>query len=137
MTLSLDKRKRTLVVRHPVSDQVLAAALIVLFLSIVVWYIQKTPRFHLSAVWVVLFFSAPVFLGIWILRTKITVQLDRIERREMRVRRIDLPSNVVVEKNGSSARLREQESGFDYRFPKYLGHRGRLEARLRELFEQE
>lgn len=134
MSISREVAPSALVVKRPLSDQIIAGILIAIFLPATIRFFARFPGLNWSSILAALFFLSPVLIGFWMLRTKISVFQDHIEERGVFCHRVDLPGNVNVKEYGRTSLLHDHESGFEYIFPVGLRHKGRLHKRLEEFF---
>lgn len=122
--------KKSLIVAHPKGDRIMAIIMIVI--SFLLFYfsfpVQSSIDGKLIATWI--FFTLPALVGASILRARIVVFHDHIEVRGVLQRKVEVPHSVSVRLRGPLVCLADCEGGFEFRFPKYLSHRGELEKRL-------
>lgn len=122
--------KECLIVTHPRGDQV--TAIIMTAISLLLFYfsfpLQSSIDGKLIVTWI--FFSLPALVGASILCTRIVVFHDHIRVRGFLRRTVGVPHSVSVKLRGPLVCLADGEGNFEFRFPKYLSHRGELKKQL-------
>jgi len=127
-----DGRGPALVIALPVRDKIAASFVLVGMGAFLAWYVLELERVDYWS----LFIGAALLTNLLFLWEKIVVNKTSVRKRVLRWRQVELPTNVTVERHGPLVCLREAESQFEYRFPKYMKHGGELERTLRVFFQQ-
>lgn len=121
-----------LVITLPVRDKIAASFVLVGMGVFLAWYVFELERVDYWS----LFIGAGLLTNLLFLWEKIVVHRTSVRKRVLRWRQVELPGNVTVERRGPLVCLREAQSQFEYRFPKYMKHGGELERRLKLFFQQ-
>jgi len=121
-----------LVITLPVRDKIAVSIGPVGMGAFLAWCVFELERVNSWS----LFIGAGLLTSLLFLWEKIVVHRTSVRKRVLGWRQVELPGNVTVERRGPLVCLREAQSQFEYRFPKYLKHGGELERRLRVFFQQ-
>lgn len=127
-----DGHEPALVITPPLGDRIVAFVVLVGMGAFLAWHVYGLEKVDFWS----LFISAGLLVNVLFLWERIVVCRKSVRRRVLRWRQVELPRNFTVERHGPLVRLREAESQFDYRFPKYMNHGRELERRLRIFFQQ-
>lgn len=128
----IDGHGPALVITLPVRDKIVVSFVLVGMGAFLAWYVLELERVDFWS----LFIGVGLLANLLLLWEKVVVHRTSVRKRVLRWRQVELPGKVTVERRGPLVCLREAQSQFEYRFPKYLKHGDELERRLRVFFQQ-
>lgn len=125
-----------LVVTLPAREKIGVFLLLIGVASVLVWYLHGLSEFGVSEFRVTIFIAVGLLINLLFFWEKVIVSRESVRKRVLRWRQVELPRNVTVGRHGPLVVLRDAESQFEYRFPKYMNHGADLERALRIFFHQ-